>query len=684
MLPCLPAHPISCGSLREQWETAALHFPALTRHATIRRPAAWLAAVLAIAALVPPAANAGVAVLLVDTDRVPGQIDERIYGHFLEHINHSVVDGLYAEQVRGQGFEGRDFADYWKPFGENGTATVVEERFEQGERSVRLAATAGTAGLRQDRLYLEAGSTYDGSVWLKPIEGNLAVRLRVVDSAGRELAQLPLKTSGTVWQELPFRFESPATDPQASLEIVGAGTGAVLVDFVSLMRADSRAEGKLRPDLLESLKALRPPFIRWPGGSFASIYQWQDGIGPAVSRKFHPNTIWGGYSDYYGFGTDEFLELCRQLGTEPMIVLNATSTAPEQIEYAMNWVHYLLDAPTTEWGRRRAANGHAEPYRVPYIQIDNEPMNHGHTPEAYAAIVNAYGSRLREIAPAVKIVAAGQKRSNDLNWSQKLIDLAGENFDLLGCHNYEYEPENYATGVRRIEDYLEKLGDYVRASAHPQIRIAVLEWGLCRTADWRAGLHAAGLLMSYEKLSPMVDLTCPALLMRNTTDNPEWRAWIYHDHATWFPGGGYVAEKLFRDHYAPKRYAYTSGTFSDIPRRADFFDDISQMKPTDWTAGTVDAIASGSEDDQRLVIKAVNYDGQPHTLLARLQGARLPTAATVTVAMVTAAPDAENSLAAPKTIHPVESTLPYTRDLALDLPAYTVAVIEIHGGSARP
>ena len=128
------------------------------------------------------------------------------------------------------------------------------------------------------------------------------------------------------------------------------------------MPADVRESGKLRPDLLDALKGLDPAFIRWPGGSFASIYKWKDGIGPAVSRKYNPNTIWGGYSDYYGFGTDEFLELCRQLGSEPMIVLAATSTEPAQFEYAMDWVHYLLDPPTTEWGRRRAANGHPEPY----------------------------------------------------------------------------------------------------------------------------------------------------------------------------------------------------------------------------------------------------------------------------------------------------------------------------------
>src|SRR3954454_16807447 len=85
------------------------------RLVSVRSLALWLACGTAATAASAP--DAGVAVLLVDTDRVAGTIDERIYGHFLEEINHSVVDGLYAEQVRGQGFEGKDFADYWTAFG---------------------------------------------------------------------------------------------------------------------------------------------------------------------------------------------------------------------------------------------------------------------------------------------------------------------------------------------------------------------------------------------------------------------------------------------------------------------------------------------------------------------------------------------------------------------------------------
>jgi len=88
-------------------------------------------------------------------------------------------------------------------------------------------------------------------------------------------------------------------------------------------------------------------------------------------------------------------------------------------------------------------------------------MNNGFTPESYAGIVNLYGSRLRAIVPNARIVACGQKRSSDMDWSEKVIDIAGDNFDILGCHNYEYGPDNFASGIDRIRGYLSKLRDYI-------------------------------------------------------------------------------------------------------------------------------------------------------------------------------------------------------------------------------
>lgn len=619
----------------------------------------------------------GVAVLLIDTDRGTAKVEEAIYGQFLEHINHSVVDGLYAEQIQGCGFEGKDYATYWKAFGENGTAEVVESKFKNGEKSLRLTSKGGSAGVRQNRIYLQSGYNYSGSLWVLPEKGSPKLSIRMVDNLGKLIAEIPIKSSGSQWQEVNYSFTSKVTDEQANFEITARGNGTLLVDFISMMRTDVRKTGAMRPDLVEAMKALNPPFIRWPGGSYASIYKWKDGIGPRVSRKYNPNTIWGGYSDYYGFGTDEFMELCRQLKTEPLICLSATNTDPQQFRDAMDWVHYLNDPATTEWGKLRAANGHIEPYNVKYFQIDNEPMNHNLTPDQYAEIVNLYGRELRKIAPSAKIVACGQKRSNDLNWSQKLIDLSGEYFDILGCHNYEYENDKFQSGLQRIEDYLIKLRDYISVSKHPGIKIAVLEWGLCRTYDWRAGLHTAGNLLMYERLSPQLEMTCPALWMRNTTDDPTWTAFIYHDHVSWFPGSGYVVEKLFREHYAEKLLASTKGTFNDISNRAQFFSDISQMKPVNWKPGTFEAVATSSEDGKRIVIKAVNYDGIKNTLLTRLQGVNVPQNAKVKIYTLKAGLLDLPSLEKPDLIKTVETTAVYAKDMSFIMDPYSVAVIEI-------
>ncbi len=618
-----------------------------------------------------------IAVLLVDTERTISPVDERIYGHFLEHINHSVVDGLYAEQIRGCGFEGKDFETYWETFSARGSVENADVDFRNGKKSVRLNCDGGRAGIRQGRVYFAAGQTYDGSVWVKREAGSPRLTLQAVSSNGAPIASVPMTPMGSEWAEIPYSFSSSVRDTNASVEVVAEGTGTLLVDFLSMMPANARREGMLRPDLLQALRDLAPPFIRWPGGSFASTYKWKDGIGPQVSRRYTPNVFWGGYSDYYGFGTDEFMGLCRKLGSEPLIVLPAPGAGPEQVQYALDWVHYLIDPPTTEWGKARASNGHAGPYAVRYFQIDNEPMNNGFTPERYAELVNLYGSRLRQIAPDARIVACGQKRSNDMVWSQKIIDLAGQNFDILGVHNYEYEPQGFETGLRRIGNYLSKLRDYIRASAHPRLEIAVLEWNLSRTYDWRAGLHAAGSLILYEQLSPALSMSCPALLMRNTTDDPTWTSLIYHDHVSWFPGSAYLVEKLFRAHYAERHLASANGTFRDIPNRKEFFDAIATMKPDDWRPGSLDAIATRSTDGRRIVIKAVNYEGQRNNLYVRLQGEGVPAKASAVLHTISAGPTDSASLERPNAIAPVSRPLKYAREFTVELDPYTVAVIEI-------
>jgi alpha-N-arabinofuranosidase len=181
----------------------------------------------------------------------------------------------------------------------------------------------------------------------------------------------------------------------------------------------------------------------------------------------------------------------------------------------------------------------------------------------------------------------------------------------------------------------------------------------------------------YEELSPGLTMTCPALLMRNTTDDPRWTAAIYHDHVSWFPGGSYVVEKLFRQHFAPRHLASATGSVLDIPDRKLLFDKISTQIPSGWLPDSVDAIATASDDNRRIVIKAVNYRGNRNTLLVRLQGKAAPERATATLHTITAKPSDQASLPNPNAVAPVSRSFPYTKDLTIDLDPYTVAVLEI-------
>jgi alpha-N-arabinofuranosidase len=166
--------------------------------------------------------------------------------------------------------------------------------------------------------------------------------------------------------------------------------------------------------------------------------------------------------------------------------------------------------------------------------------------------------------------------------------------------------------------------------------------------------------------------------MRNTTDDPKWTSAIYHDHVSWFPGASYVVEKLFRQQFAPRYLASATGAAQDVPDRKLLFDKISTQIPSGWLPDSVDAIATASDDNRRIVIKAVNYRGNRSSLLIRLQGKAAPERATATLHTITARLNEQASLENPEAISPVSRSFDYARDLTIDLDPYTVAVLEIH------
>jgi len=214
----------------------------------------------------------------------------------------------------------------------------------------------------------------------------------------------------------------------------------------------------MRTDVVEALKDMKLPVLRWPGGCFADEYHWEDGVGPKENRKKLINTHWGGVLEDNSFGTDEFMELCRQIGCETYINGNVGSGTVREMS---EWVEYMTFEGISPMADRRKANGHEEAYTVDYFGVGNENWGCGGnmTPEFYANLYRQYQTYVRQYRKDKKIykIACGANAS-DYNWTDKVMQIAGGYMDGLSLHYYtvphDWSKKGSATAFTEDEWYL--------------------------------------------------------------------------------------------------------------------------------------------------------------------------------------------------------------------------------------
>ncbi|GFR38054.1 intracellular exo-alpha-L-arabinofuranosidase 2 [Insulibacter thermoxylanivorax] len=191
----------------------------------------------------------------------------------------------------------------------------------------------------------------------------------------------------------------------------------------------------IRKDVLEALKRIQIPVLRWPGGCFADEYHWKDGVGPRDQRKMMVNTHWGGVTENNHFGTHEFMMLCELLECEPYICGNVGSGTVQEMS---EWVEYMTfdgDSPMSRW---RAENGRKEPWKLKYFGVGNENWGCGGNMRAeyyadeyrrYQTYVRNYGSnRIYRIACGPNV--------DDYHWMEVMMRQAGNFMDGISLHYY--------------------------------------------------------------------------------------------------------------------------------------------------------------------------------------------------------------------------------------------------------
>ena len=248
----------------------------------------------------------------------------------------------------------------------------------------------------------------------------------------------------------------------------------------------------LRADVIEALRKLNPPVIRWPGGCFADDYHWRDGTGIRRDRARTVNIWWGQTVENNHFGTHEFLNLCRFIGAQPYLAGNVGSGSPAELR---DWVEYCNFPGDSSLARQRAANGSPQPFGVRYWGVGNENWNCGGSfcPEDYAAEYRRFATYLRDFGGTKIFLIACGPDGNDLDWTRRFFTKLGPKFNRIhgyAAHYYcgtagpsatDFDADDWyellykATLIERLIEQQRALMD--EFDPHRRVRLVIDEWG---------------------------------------------------------------------------------------------------------------------------------------------------------------------------------------------------------------
>ncbi|MDC6365882.1 MULTISPECIES: alpha-N-arabinofuranosidase [Flavobacteriaceae] len=314
------------------------------------------------------------------------------------------------------------------------------------------------------------------------------------------LSALILSTATYAQQKVEITLKQPVDSVQISKHIYGhfaEHLGRCIYDgfFVGDTSAIPNTAG-VRNDIILALKELNIPNLRWPGGCFADTYHWKDGIGPKEERPTIVNTWWGGVTEDNSFGTHDFLNLCKELDTEPYISGNVGSGTVQELA---DWVQYANFSGISPMSNLRKKNGQEKPWGVKYWGIGNEAWGcGGHMrPEYYADEYRKYATFMSssglEGKGGIYRVASGASDA-DYNWTEVLMKniphwmlqgVALHHYSVIDWNNksssYDFTEEQYFTTMQRswqMEELITKHTEIMdKYDPKGKVDLVVDEWG---------------------------------------------------------------------------------------------------------------------------------------------------------------------------------------------------------------
>ena len=616
-----------------------------------------------------------------------------LYGIFYEEISRAGEGGLSAELVQNRDFEatnlpegwtqegrdiytalGRHYNQWWDTptlawslvaeNGGEGSISLEEENplNERNPHSIKLTATkmGGRVGVANSGFWgmnIQKGEVYDLSFYART-EGDRTATLNVSlenEDGSSVAASGKVENVGGPWKEYKLALTANATNSKARLVITQATAGTVWLDVVSLYPRKTFKGHGLRVDLCEMLAALKPGFVRFPGGcvvegaSLSSRWNWKETIGDKSQRRGLYN-VWG-YFNTYSLGFHELLQLCEDLNAEPMYVCNvgmscsarqpAESVQGEalqpMVQDALNALEYAMGPVTSTWGAQRAANGHPEPFKIKYIEIGNE--NGGQVyQENYRVFYDAIKAKYPDI-----ITIADQRIPN------AKVEIVDEHFYV--------DPSRFF-GMANQYDNTDRNGPKIYVGEY------AVNSGV-GSGNLLGALAEAVFMMNMEKNSDIVKMCSYAPLFENV-NSQEWAVnMIRFDNANVVGRTSYEVQKLFSNN-KPDQVLKTEVTADNVSLPGNTGNRGGRGGAGGGRGGRgggsagikqLYALAGMDNAKKELVVKVVNPTADSVTGTITVNGiANIGKNAKVTT-LGNASNTAENTLENPNEVKPVEKTI---------------------------
>lgn len=495
---------------------------------------------------------AGGANIQVQVDNPGHQISSNLWGIFFEDINCSVDGGVYSELVRNRSFEDSDQPEHWKlvthgqavahlSIATNQPVTAPAQQ-HRNARFAKLEINTADANNRVDLsnegywgIALSNGAKYELALYARAenhFQGPLEITLQNRD--GRVYARKSLSGFSPDWKQSRLTLTATGDEPKARLVLTATQPGTLCLDMVSLFPRDTWKHHGLRPGLMSMLDGLKPSFVRFPGGCWVEgdqmslAYRWKETVGAPIDRRTQWN-IWN-YWATHGLGFHEYLQMCEDLGAQPLFVINCgmahRDNIPVQqlapyVQDALDALEYCNGSTSTPYGGLRAKNGHPAPFNLRLMEIGNEnggPVYYTHWAAFYRA--------LKAKDPNVTLIANEWAGGHPQNVPPEIVD-----------EHYYDSPEFFMSHADQYDN---------RDRRGPKVYIG--EYAVtrgCGQGNLRGAIGEAAFMTGIERNSDLVLMASYAPLFANVN----YKRWnpdlICYDSSRQYGLPSYYVQKLF-------------------------------------------------------------------------------------------------------------------------------------------